>query len=283
MKLTIGFSPCPNDTFIFDALVNKKIDAGNLEFDLVLEDVQTLNEMAIDGKLDVTKISYGSLPLISDKYVLLSSGSALGKGVGPLLIAPFELPEPAVKQCVIAIPGRNTTAHVLFSLAYPDATNKVFLRYDEIEDFVLSNNGSLQNIQSVKLGVIIHENRFTYQDKGLIKQTDLGNFWENETRLPVPLGGIVANRNLPDNIKQNVQSLIRESLEYSYKNKNGLSDFVKDNAQEMSIEVMKMHIDLYVNNFSLDLGDDGRKAVRKFLQVHSSINKLPFDSERIFL
>ena len=283
MKLTIGFSPCPNDTFIFDALVNKKIDAGNLEFDLVLEDVQTLNEMAIDGKLDVTKISYGSLPLISDKYVLLSSGSALGKGVGPILIAPFELPEPAVKQCVIAIPGRNTTAHVLFSLAYPDATNKVFLRYDEIEDFVLSNNGSLQNIQSVKLGVIIHENRFTYQDKGLIKQTDLGNFWENETRLPVPLGGIVANRNLPDNIKQNVQSLIRESLEYSYKNKNGLSDFVKDNAQEMSIEVMKMHIDLYVNNFSLDLGDDGRKAVRKFLQVHSSINKLPFDSERIFL
>ena len=283
MKLTIGFSPCPNDTFIFDALVNKKIDAGNLEFDLVLEDVQTLNEMAIDGKLDVTKISYGSLPLISDKYVLLSSGSALGKGVGPLLIAPFELPEPAVKQCVIAIPGRNTTAHVLFSLAFPDATNKVFLRYDEIEDFVLSNNGSLQNIQSVKLGVIIHENRFTYQDKGLIKQTDLGNFWENETRLPVPLGGIVANRNLPDNIKQNVQSLIRESLEYSYKNKNGLSDFVKDNAQEMSIEVMKMHIDLYVNNFSLDLGDDGRKAVRKFLQVHSSINKLPFDSERIFL
>ena len=283
MKLTIGFSPCPNDTFIFDALVNKKLDTGNLEFDLVLEDVQTLNEMAIDGKLDITKISYGSLPLISDKYVLLSSGSALGKGVGPLLIAPFELPEPAVKQCVIAIPGRNTTAHVLFSLAFPDATNKVFLRYDEIEDFVLSNNGSLQNIQSVKLGVIIHENRFTYQDKGLIKQTDLGNFWENETGLPVPLGGIVANRNLPDDVKQNVQSLIRESLEYSYQNQNGLSDFVKDNAQEMSTEVMKMHIDLYVNNFTLDLGDDGRKAVRKFLQVHSSINKLPFDSERIFL
>ena len=283
MKLTIGFSPCPNDTFIFDALVNKKIDIGNLEFDLVLEDVQTLNEMAIDGKLDITKISYGSLPLISDKYVLLSSGSALGKGVGPLLVAPFELPEPAVKQCVIAIPGRNTTAHVLFSLAYPDATNKVFLRYDEIEDFVLSSNGSLQNIQSVKLGVIIHENRFTYQDKGLIKQTDLGKFWENETGLPVPLGGIVANRNLPDDVKQNVQSLIRESLEYSYQNQNGLSDFVKDNAQEMSIEVMKMHIDLYVNNFSLDLGDDGRKALRKFLQVHSSINKLPFDSEKIFL
>lgn len=283
MKLTIGFSPCPNDTFIFDALVNKKIDAGNLEFDLVIEDVQTLNEMAIDGKLDITKISYGSLPLILDKYVVLSSGSALGKGVGPLLIAPFELPAPAIKQCVIAIPGRHTTAHVLFSLAYPDATNKVFLRYDEIEDFVLSNNGSLHNIHSVKLGVIIHENRFTYQDKGLVKQTDLGHFWETETGLPVPLGGIVVNRNLPDDIKLNLQLLIRESLEYSYHNADELSDFVKDNAQEMSPDIMKMHIDLYVNNFSIDLGDHGRKAVSKFLQVHSSINKIPFDSDNIFL
>jgi 1,4-dihydroxy-6-naphthoate synthase len=283
MKLTIGFSPCPNDTFIFDALVNKKIDTGNLEFDLVLEDVQTLNEMAIVGKLDITKISYGSLPLISHKYVVLSSGSALGKGVGPLLIAPFELPASAVKQCVIAIPGRHTTAHVLFSLAFPDATNKVFLRFDEIEDFVLSNTGSLQNIQSVKLGVIIHENRFTYHDKGLIKQTDLGDFWETETGLPVPLGGIVANRNLPDNVKLKVQTLIRQSLEYAYENETGLSDFVKDNAQEMSKDVMKMHIDLYVNNFSIDLGEDGRKAVSKFLQVHSSINKIPFNNDQIFL
>src|SRR5688572_18418988 len=232
MKLTIGFSPCPNDTFIFDALVNKKIDTGNLEFDLVLEDVQTLNEMAIGGKLDISKISYGSLPLISHKYVVLSSGGALGKGVGPLLIAPFDLPASAVKQCVIAIPGRHTTAHVLFSLAFPDATNKVFLRYDEIEDFVLSNTGSLQNIQSVKLGVIIHENRFTYHDKGLIKQIDLGDFWETESGLPVPLGGIVANRNLPDNVKLKVQTLIRQSLEYAYENETGLSDFVKDNAQE---------------------------------------------------
>src|SRR5690349_20345351 len=176
MKLTLGFSPCPNDTFIFDALVNNKIDTGGISFEVVMDDVQSLYEMAIDGKLDITKISYGSLPLILNQYVVLSSGSALGKGVGPLLIAPFELPSPAVKQCVVAIPGRHTTAHVLFSLAFPDATNKVFLRYDEIENFVLSNNGSLENIQSVKLGVIIHENRFTYQLKGLVKQTDLGNF-----------------------------------------------------------------------------------------------------------
>ena len=283
MKLTLGFSPCPNDTFIFDALVNKKIDTGDLEFDVVMEDVQTLNELAIAGKLHVTKISYGSLPLILDQYIVLSSGSALGKGVGPLLIAPFEIPAPAVKQCIIAIPGKHTTAHVLFSLAFPEATNKVFMRYDEIENFVLGNKGSLDNIQSIKLGVIIHENRFTYQDKGLVKQTDLGNFWETETKLPVPLGGIVANRQLPDNIKLKVQSLIRKSLEYSYTNGKELSSFIKDNAQEMSPEVMQMHIDLYVNEFSLDLGVDGKKAVKKFLQVHSSINKIPVEEEKVFL
>lgn len=283
MTLTLGFSPCPNDTFIFDALVNNKLDTGGLEFDVVMDDVQTLNEMAMSGKLDVTKISYGSLPLVLDQYVVLSSGSALGKGVGPLLIAPFELPSAAVKQCLVAIPGKHTTAHVLFSLAYPDATNKVFMRYDEIEDFVLSSKGSLQNIQSVKLGVIIHENRFTYQDKGLVKQTDLGNFWETETKLPVPLGGIVANRSLPDEVKLKVQSLIRESLEYSYANGKELSRFVKENAQEMSTEVMQMHIDLYVNEFSIDLGTTGKKAVEKFLQVHSSINKIPIEQGKIFL
>ena len=282
MKLTIGFSPCPNDTFIFDALVNNKIDTGDFEFEVVMEDVQTLNEMAIGGKLDISKISYGSLPLILNNYIVLSSGSALGRGVGPLLIAPFDLPAPAVKQCVIAIPGRHTTAHVLFSLAYPDATNKVFLRYDEIEDFVLSNNGSLENIQSVKLGVIIHENRFTYQDKGLVNQTDLGNFWETETRLPVPLGGIVAKRNLPDDVKSKVESFIRGSLKYAYGQGDKLSDFVKINAQEMSTDVMRMHIDLYVNDYSMDLGEDGKKAIRKFLQVHSSINKIPVEEQNLF-
>jgi 1,4-dihydroxy-6-naphthoate synthase len=282
MKLSIGFSPCPNDTFIFDALVNKKIDTGDIDFEVVMEDVQTLNEMAVDGRLDITKISYGSLPLIADKYVVLSSGSALGNGVGPLLIAPFEIPEAAVRQCTIAIPGKHTTAHVLFSLAYPEATNKVFLRYDEIEDFVLSNKGSLENVQSVKLGVIIHENRFTYHDKGLVKVTDLGEYWETTTGLPVPLGGIVANRKLPSTVVTKVDSLIRQSLEYSYANNGELSDFIKDNAQEMSTDVMQMHIDLYVNDFTKDLGDAGRKAINKFLQVHSSINKLPIDLNSIF-
>lgn len=283
MKLTIGFSPCPNDTFIFDALVNKKIDTGAIDFEVVLEDVQTLNEMATAGKLDITKISYGSLPLVLDKYVVLSSGSALGKGVGPLLISTFPVPLPAIKQCVVAIPGRYTTAHVLFSLAYPDAANKVFLRYNEIEDFVLNSAGTLENLQAVKLGVIIHENRFTYEEKGLVKITDLGHYWESETGMPIPLGGIVAKRSLPLQIKQKAESLIRESLQYAYDHDQVLSDFVKQNAQEMSEEVMRMHIDLYVNNFSINLGEEGKKAIRKFLQIHGSVNKLPVDQDNIFL
>ena len=283
MTLTLGFSPCPNDTYIFDALVNKKIDTGGFTFDVVMEDVQTLNEMAMAGKLDISKISFGSLPLVLEKYVTLNAGAALGNGVGPLLISSLPIPEPAIRQCVIAIPGRHTTAHVLFSLAYPEAANKVFLRYDEIEDFVLSNTGTLQNIQAVKLGVIIHENRFTYQDKGLSKITDLGEYWETETGLPVPLGGIVAKRSLPVEVAVRVEQLIRESVEYSRAQGNELSDFIRENAQEMSAEVMQMHIDLYVNDFTIDLGEAGKNAVKKFVQVHSSINKLPVEMEKVFL
>jgi 1,4-dihydroxy-6-naphthoate synthase len=279
----LGFSPCPNDTYIFDALVNNKIDTEGFTFDVVMEDVQTLNEMAMAGKLDFTKISYGSLPLILDNYLVLNSGSALGKGVGPLLISKIELPEPAVKQCTIAIPGKHTSAHVLFSLAYPEATNKVFLRYDEIEDFVLSNSGTMENIQSVKLGVIIHENRFTYQEKGLSKITDLGNFWETETNLPVPLGGIVAKRSIETATLKQVDQLIKKSLDYSRAQKGELSDFIKENAMEMSPDVMRMHIDLYVNDFSVDLGEAGKNAIRKFVQVHSSINKIPVDQVNMFL
>ena len=282
MNLSLGFSPCPNDTFIFDALVNKKIDTEGLEFNVQMHDVQTLNEMAIDNKIDITKISYGSLPLLLDNYIVLNSGSALGIGVGPLLISSFTLPSPAVKQCTIAIPGKNTTAHVLFSLAYPDAHNKVFLRYDEIENFVLGNKGSLDNIQAVKLGVIIHENRFTYQDKGLVKQTDLGHFWEEETGFPVPLGGIVAKRSLPSDIIAKVERLIKKSIEYSYEQAGRLSNFIRDNAQEMSEEVMRQHIALYVNDFTLDLEENGREAIRKFIQVHSAINKLEINTSQLF-
>ena len=259
----IGFSPCPNDTFIFDALVNNKIDTGNLHFEPVLEDVQTLNQWAIEGKLTVTKLSYGVLPLVLQHYNLLNSGSALGRGVGPLLITKDELQMTSVEDNLIAIPGENTTAHLLFSLAYPLAKNKVFLRYDEIENFVLKGKG---------LGVIIHENRFTYTDKGLIKIKDLGDYWEQKTGNPIPLGGIVIKKSMPIPIQKLIESLIKKSIEYAFLHYSELNDYIRSHAQEMSEDVMRKHIDLYVNKYSLDLGEEGRAAVKKLMDVYQTID-----------
>ena len=266
MTLTLGFSPCPNDTFIFDALVNSKINTGGLQFDVVLEDVQTLNKWALQGKLDITKLSYGVLPLVLEQYIVLNSGSALGSGVGPLLIKNEKLIINNVEEYLIAIPGEHTTAHLLFSLAYPEAKNKIFLRYDEIENFVLEGKG---------LGVIIHENRFTYADKGLQKITDLGDYWEKETGKSIPLGGIVVKRSVDSTVKLQVDALIRKSIEYAYVNHyKELTDYVKKHSQEMSEAVMRQHIDLYVNNYSISLGQTGKDAVRKLLQVFQNTHAL---------
>ena len=257
--IQIGFSPCPNDTFIFDALVNSKINTGNLSFEPVLEDVQTLNQWAIEGKLAITKLSYGVLPLVQHQYNLLNSGSALGRGVGPLLITNAALQSCKVEDCLISIPGKNTTAHLLFSLAYPNAKNKIFLRYDEIENFVLEGKG---------LGVIIHENRFTYADKGLIKITDLGDYWETETGNPIPLGGIVAKKTIPIQIQEQIDLLIKQSIEFAFAQYPVLADYIIIHAQEMSEDVMRSHIDLYVNKYSIDLGDEGKAAVKKLMEVY---------------
>lgn len=283
MTIQLGFSPCPNDTFIFDALVNGKIDTGELRFEPVMEDVQTLNEMALRGALPVTKISFGALPLVAEQYVTLNAGGALGSGVGPLLVSSMPIPDSAVKQCLIAIPGRNTTAHVLFSLAYPEATQKAFLRYDEIEDFVLQGPRSLEKIQALRAGVIIHENRFTYQEKGLVKHVDLGTFWEKETGHPIPLGGILAKRSLPTDLLLRIETLIRKSIEFSFAQGAQLSDFVKAHAREMDEQVMWQHIRLYVNEYSTDFGEGGRAAIRKFVQTHSAINKLPVELSQLFI
>ena len=260
MTFTLGFSPCPNDTFIFDALVNKKINTGDFHFNVRLEDVETLNNLAKKEALDFTKISYGVLPLIVKKYKVMNSGSALGKGVGPLLISQKPIDFNEVEKYTIAIPGENTTAHLLFSLAFPNAKNKVFKRYDEIEKSVLES----ENV----LGVIIHENRFTYMEKGLHKIVDLGNFWEEKTLLPIPLGGIVGRRNMDEKILMKVDALIKESMEYAFENYPLITDYVKQHSQEMEPEVMKKHIDLYVNNYSINLGKEGRNAIQKFMEVY---------------
>ena len=279
MKLSLGFSPCPNDTFIFDALVNKKINTEDLEFDVQLQDVQTLNEWALEGRLDISKISYGVLPLVLDTYRLLNSGGALGMGVGPLLISNKKLNIPegelgrsVVENTMIAIPGENTTAHFLFSLAYPAASHKVFMRFDEIENFVLNPPAAFAESSTDILGVIIHENRFTYRDKGLHKIVDLGDYWEQTTGNPIPLGGIVIKQSAGYDIQQKVDGLIRQSVEYAFKHYPEITSYVKQHSQEMSEAVMRQHIDLYVNDFSIDLGNKGKAAVIKLLEVYEQVN-----------
>ena len=244
------------------------------EFQPVLEDVQTLNQWALEGKLDITKLSYGVLPLVLDQYIVLNSGSALGKGCGPLLISDNEEQVNSVNDIPVAIPGENTTAHLLFNLAYPKAGKKVFLRYDEIENFVLKGEG---------LGVIIHENRFTYQDKGLIKITDLGDYWEKTTGYPIPLGGIVIRRNYNKQVHLQTNELIRKSIEYAFDNYPELNDYIRKHSIEMSEDVMRKHIDLYVNDYSVDLGEKGKSAVSELLEVFSIANGKPIYKESIFI
>ncbi len=255
MKLTLGFSPCPNDTFIFDALVNKKIDTGEFEFDFVLEDVQQLNQNAIHNRYDISKISYGVYPKVKNNYLILNSGSALGKGVGPLLITKTADIE-NVAESIIAIPGEDTTAHYLFSHAYPSATNKIFLPYNEIEDYITNSDS---------LGVIIHENRFTYQERGFLLVRDLGAYWEQKIKFPIPLGGIVIRRRFSEEIQQKIDQLIKKSILYAFENNQTLPDFIKKNAQEMSEKVIQEHINLYVNQYSIDLGSTGKLAIQNLL------------------
>jgi 1,4-dihydroxy-6-naphthoate synthase len=266
MKLSLGFSPCPNDTFIFDALVNRKIDTGDFEFEVILEDVQTLNRWALEKKLDISKVSYGVWPLLQKDYSLLDSGGALGNGVGPLLISKNNILLKDIDQLRIAIPGEQTTAHLLFSMAFPNAKRKKFMVFNQIESAVL--NGE------VDCGVIIHENRFTYMQKGLVKQIDLGEFWEQKTKAPIPLGGIVMRKEFKESEKSEVERLIRDSVAFAEAYYPDLSEYVVSHSQEMQESVMRQHIDLYVNHFSLSLGEEGRHAVDVLLDVYKKIQAL---------
>ena len=256
--LTLGFSPCPNDTFIFDALVNQKIDTGDLKFEVVLEDVETLNEWANKGRLDISKLSFPSLFENVKNYSLLNSGSALGKGVGPLVVSklptePILSPSNYDSNQKVALPGIHTTANLLFDFAFPKMTNKAFMIFSAIEDAVLEGRADW--------GVIIHENRFTYQQKGLHKIIDLGEYWERKMNSPIPLGGIAIKKSVRRALSTQVDNLIKESLSYAFKNYPLVTDYVRQHSQNMEEEVMRRHIDLYVNNFSLDLGTEGKRAI----------------------
>jgi 1,4-dihydroxy-6-naphthoate synthase len=281
MKLTLGFSPCPNDTFIFDALIHHKIDTEGLDFEVFYDDVETLNQKAFRGELDITKLSYHAFAYMVDQYALLDAGSALGFGVGPMLICksdPDELREKLKNDGMsvkIGIPGKYTTANFLLGLAFPEANNKQALVFSQIEDAVLTGK--------IDAGLIIHENRFTYQDKGLKKIVDLGDYWEKETGCAIPLGGIVVNRKLPLDVQLKVNRLIRQSVEFAFADPKSGLEFIKSHAQEMSEEVMYKHIELYVNKYSIDLGEEGRKAINLLFDTAKEKNIIPQISKEIFL
>jgi 1,4-dihydroxy-6-naphthoate synthase len=275
MTLTLGFSPCPNDTFIFDAMIHNRVDTEGITFDVIMEDVEALNQRAFRHELAVTKLSYHAFAYLVDTYALLESGSALGNGVGPLLIAKADMSQEAVNQSIIAIPGKFTTANFLFSLAFPDAKNKQEIIFHDIENAVLDGR--------VGAGVIIHENRFTYQERGLTKLMDLGAFWEDTTRMPIPLGGIVVRRDLPLAIQQKVERIMKRSVAYAFENPSESRDFVEKYAQEMDEKVRQQHIDLYVNDFTRGLGKAGRSAVKTLFEKAGSLNIIPSYARQIFL
>jgi 1,4-dihydroxy-6-naphthoate synthase len=275
MKLTLGFSPCPNDTFIFDAMVHGRIDTEGLEFDYFLADVEELNRKALASEVDVTKISYHAYSYVAKNYLILDSGSALGHRNGPLLISKKPINPSDLASSRIAIPGRFTTANLLFSIAWPDAKDKTEYLFSDIEDALLNGKADA--------GLIIHETRFTYFKKGLIKIADMGEYWEKLTGLPIPLGAIVINRNVPEEISLKVNRILRRSLEYAYKDSFASYDFVSANAKEMESTVMNNHIKLYVNEFSLNLGKKGKEAINELFRIAVTKEVIPPLPQRIFL
>ena len=280
MMLTLGFSPCPNDTFIFDALVNGGIDTGDLRFEPVLEDVETLNRWASEEKLHITKLSYSAFLHLADRYALLRSGSALGRGVGPLLLSRAPLLADIdlatwLKSARIAIPGKQTTANLLLSLAFPAANNKTELLFSDIEAAVLTGE--------YNAGLVIHESRFTYAARGLNKLLDLGDWWEKETGTAIPLGGICARRDLPPDVVLRIDELLRQSIGMGWKRHPQLSPYVVQHAQEMSEDVMRQHIALYVNEHTTDLGEEGERAVQTLFAKAVEAGVITEIPEKIFV
>jgi 1,4-dihydroxy-6-naphthoate synthase len=262
---------------MFDAIVNRRIDLEGLAFDVRLADVEALNTAAFTGEVDVTKLSYHAYAYCAATYALLDAGSALGRNCGPLLISKRALsPDDVASGALrIAIPGRYTTANFLLGLAFPGAQNKIELLFSDIEAAVADGR--------FDAGLIIHENRFTYAAKGLKKIVDLGEFWEAETGSPIPLGGIVVRRALPESIKHRVNRVVRRSVEFAFAHRTASLPFVREHAQEMSEEVMYQHIDLYVNEFSIELGSEGRRAVELLFDRARVAGVIPSAGGPLFL
>jgi 5,8-dihydroxy-2-naphthoate synthase len=275
MKLTLAFSPCPNDTFVFDALVNGKIDTEGLDFDYFMADVEELNRRAFNSEIDVTKISTHAYSYVAMNYAILDSGGALGYGNGPLVISKENYDQHDIEDLRIAIPGKYTTANLLFSIAWPLALNKTEYLFSDIEGAILDGKADA--------GLIIHETRFTYQRRGLVKIADMGDYWEQLTGLPIPLGIIVISRKIPGEIALKLNRLLKKSVEYAMANPSSSDGFVEANAKEMDREVMNSHIKLYVNDFTIGLGERGRSALKELFRLAVERQIIPPVSDNLFL
>ncbi len=273
--LTLGFSPCPNDTFIFHALVHGLVDADGYGFRERLEDVETLNRLVLAGELDVSKISYGLLGFVRDDYVLLRSGGALGRGCGPLLVAREKLSREELRGRRIAVPGRYTTAFLLLRLCAPHLDDFLFLPFHEIMPAVVRGEADA--------GLIIHESRFTYPEYGLVQLLDLGEWWGGEAGHPIPLGGIVARRSLGIEAVTAVNRALRASVAYAHAHPGAARPYIRAHSQEMSDEVCAAHIGLYVNRFSLDLEPEGEAAVRALLGRAEAAGLVPPSDRELFI
>ncbi len=257
--LKLAFSTCPNDTFMFGAWVNGLVQGPQAELEVTLADIQELNLLAAQAKPDVVKVSFAAYAQLRDTYTLLDSGAALGRGVGPLLVAREPLKREDLAQAKIGIPGRNTTANLLLSFYAPEANKRQEMRFDQIMPAVQAGE--------LDAGLIIHESRFTYPEYGLQKLVDLGDYWEEQTELPIPLGGILARTSLGPSRIQHLEKTLRDSISYAFTLPDKVMPYVRQHAQEMDEEVMRKHIDLYVNPYSISLEAEGRKAVKELVEV----------------
>ncbi len=273
-EFKLGFSPCPNDTFIFDALVHQRFESP-LKVIPELHDVEALNQKARQQELDITKLSFNAYAFVSEHYQILNSGSALGRNCGPLLISQKKFDFSEINNLRIAIPGKYTTANLLLSIFAPLATDKTEMIFSAIEEAVLSGK--------FDAGLIIHENRFTYAEKGLQKIADMGELWEHNFHAPIPLGCIAVRRSLPEMEKKMIEAAIFESVNYAFENPHTSRPYIHQHSQEMSEEVQQQHIKLYVNEFSIDLDEEGQKAIRKLFTEGQRAGLLPNLKEPIFL
>ncbi len=257
MNLKLNISTCPNDTFMFEALLHGRIDTEGVVFDLHLADIEQLNEMALAGEPDISKLSYAMFPQISGRFKILNSGSALGHGNGPLVVSRHKIYPDELCNARVAIPGKHTTANLLLDKLYPSNKKRYAYLFSDIAEVVMSGG--------CDAGVLIHEGRFVYRELGLQLVSDLGLEWEKRTKLPLPLGAIVISRRLDTSLQQKIDRVLRRSIEYARSNPAASTEFVQQYAQELSTDVTRSHIDLFVNDYSIDLGKEGRRAVIELL------------------